>query len=143
MFGLKRIFQRTPTKQNFAQKAIRRLQEARPGTEFIYDEGMFHVRYDGQSIINLQNVYLDYCQVGRAQRVAVLEQFVQGMLQPTALESFEEVRSALLPVVRAVAGLDMSRILAGMSKRDEDLFVEFAIRYRRFLRVYEHRTHKS
>ena len=104
---------RKPRIEDVAQDIRQRLEAVHPGVNYEFEERTSTLRGSDKSIVSVHNVFIEYGKAPRSERAAVLAKFVQGMSGPAYPDDFEEARPNLLPVIRAVSGLDLARISTG------------------------------
>ncbi|MGK8502273.1 hypothetical protein [Nocardia asiatica] len=70
-------------------------------TRVSYDPDEFVIRYDGDMVLNLSNIFQQVRDLAAEERRAEVERFVAAMLAPApTLQSWDEVRPLLRPVLR-------------------------------------------
>lgn len=118
MLGLfKKLFDRTPTQQQFAPMAVAALRKAWPAETFALDLPKFQIQHAGGSMIYLHNVYLDYCRAEPSQRATQLDRFARGVVAPGPEGvDYDTAKGQLLPVLRNLSGIDLIRIEQGDDK---------------------------
>ena len=97
LFGL-------PTRDQFAKLVMAELRKLGSEAELHYDAQQFLIDQGDEGVINLSNLYQEYCQTPRGERGGVLQRFVRGCVGTTGFElpaEFEDVHPDLLPVVRS------------------------------------------
>jgi len=127
MFGLARLFGATPTKNELAKKVLVALRAAHPGDNFAYDESQYQIRGKGSLVMNLDNLYLDYCRSTRNERQTQIERFIAGMTAEDIPDSFLDAQPNLLPVLRHLAGLELSLLSMDEERQKGDFFTQFAM----------------
>src|SRR5437762_8847313 len=93
-----------PSRDKFARLVIDELRRVGGDRELNYDAEQFVIERGGEGFINLANLYHEYCQAPREQRVKVLDRFIRGCLGTTGFElpeDFADVHPDLLPVIRS------------------------------------------
>lgn len=93
-----------PSRDKFARLVIDELRRVGGDRELNYDAEQFVIERGGEGFINLANLYHEYCQAPREQRVKVLDRFIRGCLGTTGFElpeDFDDVHPDLLPVIRS------------------------------------------
>jgi hypothetical protein len=90
-----------PSKDKFARLALKKFREADPNCGFSHDQASFQLRSGGENgmVINLANVYAEYCAAPAADRHSVLAHFVAGFSSAVAWEMpgvFEDAQDALV-----------------------------------------------
>jgi hypothetical protein len=111
--GLFDFFRSTPTREKFAQQAIKAFADSGYPHALKYDAEEFRLVgvTDASRIINLTNAYLAVCAAPRKQRQHALMEFVRGMHAPELPDTFAEARGRLLPVIRGRGALEYVRLL--------------------------------
>ena len=102
MFGLEKLFDRKPSRQDLVEDLMKRLAQSRPSETFTYDEALFQIKSTG-SFMNLSNLFADYCSAAKTQRVELVEKFLRGMVAPKMPTSFSEARAKRIAWVRCVS----------------------------------------
>lgn len=92
---------------------LERLALLRPREQFRFDAEEFLIRGANRTVINLGNIYTDYCQAPRRERDALLDIFLQSMNPADLPGTLAEARASLLPVLRSIYGLESLQISAG------------------------------
>jgi hypothetical protein len=119
---LKRIFNRPPSREKFADMTLGALQRAWPASTFTLNQDKFQIQESDGVLISLHNVYLDYCHAEPSARSVELDRFVKGVVAPRTKElSYEDAKSLLLPVFRNLSGLDLVRIETGDDKSPSEV----------------------
>lgn len=104
-----------PSRDRFAQLVMQELRKLNSAVEMTYDPDQFLIDRGRDGIVNLTNLYAEYCQSPRAERQAVLQRFVHGCLGSIDFElpeDFADVHPDLLPVVRSRFYLESVRLQA-------------------------------
>jgi uncharacterized protein YtpQ (UPF0354 family) len=128
MFGLEKLFQRQPSKPRFAQDLLKNLRVAHPDKELVYDEAQYQIRIDKTGVVNLHNLYIDYCRGDKETRHRILTRSAEEVAVPRDIPgSLDEARAQLLPVLRHMAGLDLTRLDMNLQALDGDLCEHFAL----------------
>lgn len=107
------FFRRPPTPAKYAQLLIKQLAIHQPGEPVRYDEAGFRllVGANGGHVINLHNLYGEYCAASKADRVLQLERTVASM-QPSGIPaSFAEARAHLMPALRGCGMMEYLRLM--------------------------------
>ncbi|WP_018610331.1 DUF1444 family protein [Uliginosibacterium gangwonense] len=121
---LKRLFgSQTPTREQFAAMFMKELQRTMPEAQFEFDAAQFLVRGSNGHLINLANVYLDYCRADKVGRKQIMEEFLAGVVMPKEAPSqFEDARKDLLPAIRALYGLESMMIESGEYQSEQAIY---------------------
>jgi hypothetical protein len=98
MFGV------PPSRDQFAALVMAELRKRDAEASLKYDPQQFVIDQDDAGLINLTNLYHEYCQAPPGERAAVLQRFIRGCVGAAEFElpaDFEDVHPDLLPVVRS------------------------------------------
>ncbi|MHB1035022.1 MAG: DUF1444 domain-containing protein [Pirellulales bacterium] len=106
-----RFFSKPPSKDKFAAMLLERIKRAGESRTVVYDEDEFRLRASEKAggILNLGNLYLEYCDAARAMRPAVLKKFVRVWFthHRGMPDDFEDVRPDLLLSVQTRSGYEL------------------------------------
>lgn len=97
-----------PSKDRFAKLVLRRLRSA--GADGLrYDRAAFSILGSNEDQFFLGNSYAEYCRADESQRQTFLDQMVRtwSVMRMPIPDDFEDVRSDLLPAVRARTYLEV------------------------------------
>lgn len=112
------LFQFKPSLKKFAQELMAHAQRnsfAHP-MHFDADHARILIGANGDQIVNLANLYKQYCDAARADRPRVLEMCMSLLRDTSPPERFEDARANVLPAIRArsyAESLRLSSRLAG------------------------------
>jgi hypothetical protein len=107
------FFRRPPSRDKYARLLIKKLAIYHPDEPVRFDEGGFRllVGTDGSHVINLHNLYAEYCAADRQERVLQLDR-AATMVQPASLPaSFAEARPHLMPALRGRGMMEYVRLV--------------------------------
>jgi len=127
MFGLRKLFGLSPSKDAVAKKIIGKLREQFPDRTFQYDKGGFRIHGPDGWVAYLDNVFLDYSKARGKEREKTIDGFLAGMTAPEIPSTFSEAQQGLLPVIRHVSGLETAR-LETQDQISESIYSEFPMR---------------
>ncbi len=103
-----------PTKDDFAQLMIDRIQQAGEKGSIAYQPDEFRLRGEGQrsAALMLTNAYREYCAADEEKRERVLKHWVRNWfsLLRDMPEEFEDVRPDLLPIVRSRSHFELNQL---------------------------------
>ena len=117
--GILDLFNSKPTPATFATMmtdAARRRGETQP-IRFDADAFSLTIGTDDARVLNLHNVYRDYCKAGKGERARVIDVCLAAALQPHRPATFAQCRQSLLPILRRRA---MSEVLRLTQLADND-----------------------
>jgi uncharacterized protein YtpQ (UPF0354 family) len=94
-----------PSQDQFARLVVKTLMDGGVNWQLEYHPDQFRLELSqsgkSPSIINLHNVYKEYCQADRASRATFLQRTRQGLMQRMELPTeFEDAKPDLLPTLR-------------------------------------------
>lgn len=113
-----------PTKDKFARLLLRRLKEAMPDCELIYDREAFQLRPTGPDgmLISLGNLYAEYRAATGTDRRDVINRCLATFVGAYSLkempEDFDEVMAGIMPSVRSRSYFDLMRLSAECELND-------------------------
>lgn len=112
------LFQFKPSLKKFAQALMAHAQHNRFAhpMHFDADRARILTGANGEQIVNLANLYKQYCDAARADRPRVLEMCMSLLRDTSPPERFEDARANVLPAIRArsyAESLRLSSRLAG------------------------------
>lgn len=113
MFGLEKLFNRPPTRDEFAKLVLDHLKHKLPNLEFSFNEHQFALREANGVIVYLVNYFDNYVKADKPGRAEVLARLVGGAQEPPLPATLEEARQNLLPVLRNLPGLECALIDSG------------------------------
>ncbi len=94
------IHEERTAQRQFALQVYQEMMKA-GATRVSYDPDEFVIRYDGDMVLNLSNIFQQVRDSSAEERRAEVERFVTAMLAPApTLSSWDEVRPLLRPVLR-------------------------------------------
>ena len=104
-----------PKKDKFAALMMLALKRAGKTADLTYDAAEFRLlEMDGtrqRGLVNLENLYVEYCGANKGDRAAWLQRTVRGLLSShDTPQEYEDVRPDLLPTVRARSMLEIMRL---------------------------------
>lgn len=107
------FFRRPPTPRKYAQLLMKKLAIHHPDEPVRFDEANFRllVGSDGSQVINLHNLYPEYCAADKHERVLQLERAIAIMRPPGLPASFAEARSHLMPTLRGRGTMEYLRLM--------------------------------
>ncbi|WP_454907884.1 hypothetical protein [Variovorax gossypii] len=120
------LFDRKPGTEKVAKLLLRELQERLPGEQFVLDLEQLLIRRADGGVIYLSNLYTDCCQARPAERREHIKRFALAVasIGSDKPATFDEARPRLLPILRRLGSVDLSRISRGnLSKKLEDTMV--------------------
>ncbi len=106
------IFRRPPSRAKYARLLLKKLAIYFPDEAAHYDEAGFRILLgaDGKQIINLHNMYPEYCAANKNERVLQLDRFMH-LVRPSGIPStFAEARSQLMPALRGKGMVEYVRL---------------------------------
>jgi hypothetical protein len=107
------FFRRPPSRHKYARLLMRKLAIYHPDEPIRFDEDGFRllVGANGSHVINLHNLYAEYCAAERHERVLQLDR-AATLVQPASLPAtFAEARAKLMPVLRGRGMLEYLRLM--------------------------------
>lgn len=113
-----------PSKDKFARILLRRLQQATPSIDLIYNREAFQLCPNGEDgmVVNLGNLYAEYCAASPQQRGELLNRCVATLDSASVAQEmpadFEDVKAGIMPSVRARSFFDMVRLSAELELDD-------------------------
>ncbi|MGI4721676.1 MAG: hypothetical protein ACRYGO_22630 [Janthinobacterium lividum] len=125
------FFHRPPSRRRFAQLLLRELAAHLPDEPARFDETGFRLLLgaDGEQVINLHNLYPEYCAAGKAERALQRARFLT-LVRPSGIPpSFAEARAHLMPALRGRGMLEYLRLMELGKDRDKPsgfLFLPFS-----------------
>ncbi|MDD1015485.1 hypothetical protein [Pseudomonas rubra] len=108
-----RLFNRTPTEDEFAQTFIKAARAGGYAEPLEYLAGEFRLRYDESGYFNLHNAYRDYLNAEKSRRTEVLGSYLRALIDTRTTsvpQTLEQVRPLLRPVIRNLAMLEEVRL---------------------------------
>lgn len=107
------FLRRPPSPNKYARLLVKKLAIHQPGEPVRYDAEGFRllVGADGGHVINLHNLYSEYCAANRAERVLQLERTVAAMRPRGIPSSFAEARRHLMPALRGRGMMEYLRLM--------------------------------
>ncbi|MCC2972473.1 hypothetical protein [Massilia sp. IC2-476] len=107
------FFRRPPTPHKYAQLLMKKLAIHHPDEPVRFDEAGFRllVGSDGSQVINLHNLYPEYCAADKHERVLQLERAIAIMRPPGLPATFAEARTHLMPVLRGRGMMEYLRLM--------------------------------
>jgi len=106
------FFRRPPSRAKYARLLLKKLAIYFPDEPARYDEAGFRILLgaDGAQIINLHNLYPEYCAASKHERVLQLDRFM-GLVRPAGIPStFAEARTQLMPALRGNGMMEYLRL---------------------------------
>jgi hypothetical protein len=125
------FFRRPPSRARYARLILKKLAIHHPDETVHYDEAGFRILIgaDGKQVINLHNLYPEYCATSKDERVLHLHRFVDLVHPPSVPASFDDARPFLMPALRGKGMMEYLR-LAELGKERETpsgfLFLPFS-----------------
>lgn len=107
------FFRRPPSRRKYARLLLKKLAAQLPGEQAGFDEAGFRllVGPKGEHVIDLHNLYAEYCAAGKAEREAQLGRFL-ALVQPSGMPtSFAEARGRLMPALRGRGMAEYVRLM--------------------------------
>jgi hypothetical protein len=107
------LFRRSPTPRKYARLLMKQLALHAPDEPVRFDEAGFRllVGTSGSHVINLHNLYGEYCAADRRERVLQLER-AAGMLRPPGVpSSYAQARPHLMPALRGLGMVEYLRLM--------------------------------
>ncbi len=119
--GLFDFFTRPAKPAKFAELFIEQARAHGLAREFEYNQADFCILLDGTQgwVINLHNIYREYCQAARKDRSAVLEKFVNSLKVTDVPATWPEARTHVMPILRARAQSEYMRLTSQLQKTDK------------------------
>ena len=107
------FFRRPPTPRKYAQLLMKKLAIYYPDEPVRFDEEGFRllVGTDGSQVVNLHNLYAEYCAADKHERVLQLDRTLAIMRPPGLPASFAEARTRLMPVLRGRGMMEYLRLM--------------------------------
>lgn len=113
MFGFGKAKKKEATVDDVARLLIPKLQALRGDRTYQFDAEVDVIRTSDGAVIGIENLHMDYLRVAEDARDQLLQKFALGICPPPMPKSLEEARPHLLPALRNLNGLDLSRITIG------------------------------
>jgi uncharacterized protein YtpQ (UPF0354 family) len=107
-----------PPQDKFAQLLLRRLKEAMPNCEFIYDREAYQLRPAGEDglLISLGNLYAEYRAASGPDRHELVNRCLAAFVGAHKLkhmpDDFDEVMPGIMPSIRGRSYFDLMRLAA-------------------------------
>lgn len=109
MHVLGKLFQRTPTRDQFAAIVLKALAEV-GFRDVTYSSDEFTLR-TGQDVIFLDNAHANYCKASKPERKAIIQRVCATWRSRTEIPSdFDTARPFLLPLIRDVSYSDLVKL---------------------------------
>ncbi len=107
------FFRRPPTPRKYAQLLMKKLAIHHPDEPVRFDEPGFRllVGSDGGQVINLHNLYPEYCAANKHERVLQLARAAAMVSPPGVPSTYAEARSRLMPVLRGRGMMEYMRLM--------------------------------
>lgn len=97
------FFKSTPSRERFTAIAADGLRAQGYSAPIQIDQPGFRLLLgaDGEQIFNLDNIYRDYCRVGRSERKSVMQRYLKAMTGNELPKAYAEAKAKLLPILRS------------------------------------------